>query len=286
MFGRKKKPKEPDYSKNPVLPNKLALFVQAKYGLAPEELQKLFESAGRVNEHLKVSRRQGVTGKEYSRRIGRILAILEAAEFEKERAEKRLEKEVKIDGLIEDDDFHTLRVHLEVNDSVYPKRLAPADIVQCVASAEEKLEELDRQRAKPPKIYSAAEETILDVLTVVKKQEPIRLLRKIADRQRNSILGKTLEEIEFEYSEWLRILSGLPPPETEEEIQARLAAEEEVRLKEERLAAEEAARNFDDLPTVYTLLDEIAELIRDNPEAAAAIIRQWIGNAVLLEPRS
>jgi MoaA/NifB/PqqE/SkfB family radical SAM enzyme len=54
-------------------------------------------------------------------------------------------------------------------------------------------------------------------------------------------------------------------------------------IEEERIAAEEAARNFDDLADVHTLLDDAAHLIRVNPEAAAAIVRQWIGNAVLAE---
>ena len=260
------------------------MFVQAKYGLSPDELSKLFTSLGRVDETIEVSRRKEVKGKEYSRRIGKILNILEAADFEKERAEKRHEKEEKINELVEDEDFHELLVPLEVNDSVYPKRLAPLDIVHCIDSAGEKLDALDQERIKPRKIYSVREEAVLDVITLIKKQEPLRVARMIANRQRGYILSKSMEELEFEYSEWLRQLRGDPPPETEEEMLARLAAEEEQMLEEERLAAEEAARNFDDLPTVYTLLDEIADLIRDNPDAAAAIVRQWIGTAVLIEP--
>ena len=279
----KKKPKEPDYSKKPVLPNSLALFVQAKYGLSPDELQKLFSSLGRVDGSIKVARRQGVKGREYSKRVGQLLAILEAAEFEKERAETRLMKEEKIRELIDDDDFHELTLSLEVNDAIYPKRLAPMDIVRSVEAAGEKLDELERQRIKPRKIYSAREESVLDVITLIKKQEPLRVARRIADRQRNYVFSKSLEELEAEYAEWMRQLRGDP---TEEEIQAQSAAEEEQRLEEERLAAEEAARNFGDLPTVYTLLDEIAELIQKNPEAAAAIIRQWIGTAVMMEPTS
>ena len=61
MFGKKKPPKEPDYSKMPVLPSKLAEFVQAKYGLTPDELLKLSESLGRVNPEIKVTRRRKVT---------------------------------------------------------------------------------------------------------------------------------------------------------------------------------------------------------------------------------
>ena len=292
MFGRKKKkrkkiePKEPAYLKKPVLPNNLAMFVQAKYGVSPDELHKLFESMGRVDEDIEVSRRQGVKGKTHSKRIGEILYILDAAEYEKERAERRAEKEEKINELVDDEDFLEMRIPLEVNDAIYPKRLAPSDIVRCVDTAGAKLAVLDRLRAQPPKIFSPREESVLDVITLIKKQEPLRVARMIAARQKGSVFGKTIDEIEFEYSEWLREMRGDPPPETEEEMLARLAAEEEALLEEERLAAEEAARNFGDLPTVYTLLDEIAELIRDNPDAATAIIRQWIGTAVLIETKS
>ena len=285
MFGRKKKkaPTEPDYTKKPVLPNKLAEFVQAKYGLPPGELHKLFDSLARVDDTIEVARRRAVEGKEYSKQVGKKLIITDAAEYEKERAEGRRIKEEKVFELIEDEDFHDLRVILEVNDAVYPQRLSPTDIVRYVDSAGEKLEELDRLRAKKPKIYTPREESMLDAITIIKKQEPLRLARMIAARQKAYILGKSMEELEFEYSEWLRELRGDPPPPTEEELAAMLAAEEEARLEEERLAAEEAARNFDDLPTVHTLLDDVAELIRSNPEAAAAIISQWVGNAVLLE---
>ena len=286
MFGKKKKqePTEPDYSKMPVLPNKFAEFVQAKYGLTPDELHKLFESLGRVDSHITVTRRRKVEGKEHSKPVGKLMPVDEAVKYEKERAEDRHVKDKKIrEELLEEIDFDELMVRLEVNDSIYPKRLAPLDIVHYVDAAGEKMDALDHERAKPKKIYSPREETVLDVITLIKKQEPVRLARNIANRQKAYILNNPLEVLEFEYAEWLRKLRGDPPPETEEEMMARLAAEAEQQLEEERIAAEEAARNFGDLPDVRTLLDDAAELIRTNPEAAAAIVRQWIGNAVLME---
>ena len=270
----------------PVLPNRFAEFVQAKYGLTPEELHKLFESLGRVDSHITVARRRKIEGKAHSKAIGKLMPIDEAVKYEKERAENRYAKDEKIrHELLEDVDFDTLMVRLEVNDSFYPKRLAPSDIVRYVDSAGEKMDTLDRERARPTKIYSPREETVLDVITLIKKQEPVRLARHIANRQKAYILNNPLEVLEAEYAEWLRILRGDPPPETEEEMMARLVQEEEQRIEEERLAAEEAARNFGDLPDVRTLLDDAAELIRVNPEAAAAIVRQWIGNAMLLEKK-
>jgi hypothetical protein len=176
-------------------------------------------------------------------------------------------------------------IRLEVNDAIYPQRLAPSDIVRSVDSAGEKLDALDRQRTTPLKIYSPREETVLDVNTLIKKHEAIRVARRIADRQRGYIFTRTMEELEADHAAWLRRIKGEPEPETEEEKMARLVREEEQRVEDERIAAEEAARNFGDLEDVHTLLDDAAALIRENPDAATAIIRQWIGNAVLVEKK-
>jgi len=241
----------------------------------------------RVNDTLKVTRRRKVEGKEYSKPVGgrkdRLLAIADAVKYEQDRAESRRSKEKKVrEDLLDEVDFDELMVRLEVNDSFYPKRLTPTDIVESIDTAAEKLEALDRRRAGKPRIYSAREETILDVLTLIKKQEPLRVARHISERQRAYIFRHSLEELEAEYAAWLRRLKGEPEPETEEERLAREAAEqlldEAANEEENRIAAEEAARNFDDLASVHTLLDDVATLIRENPEAAAAIVRQWIGN--------
>ena len=90
----------------------------------------------------------------------------------------------------------------------------------------------------------------------------------------------------------IAIIEGMETPL--EAIDARIA--EKRRLEEERLAAEAAAaaaeeqemfeNSLDDLGSIRSLRDEIAELIAKNPEAAAAVIRQWIGNAVLVEAKT
>ena len=89
------------------------------------------------------------------------------------------------------------------------------------------------------------------------------------------------------------IYEGLETPE--EAIDARLAEklrreEEARRLAEEEALAEAEQEEFEnslgELGSLRSLRDEIAELIAKNPEAATAVIRQWIGNAVLVEAKS
>jgi flagellar M-ring protein FliF len=88
----------------------------------------------------------------------------------------------------------------------------------------------------------------------------------------------------------IMIYEGLETPL--EAIDARLAEkrrleEEARRLAEEAAAAVEEEIEFEnslgELGSLRSLRDEIAELIRNNPEAAAAIIRQWIGNVAVVE---
>jgi flagellar M-ring protein FliF len=89
------------------------------------------------------------------------------------------------------------------------------------------------------------------------------------------------------------IYEGLETPL--EALDARIA--EKIRREEEarRLAEEEAAaeaeqiefeNSLGELGSIRSLREEIAELIRQNPEAAAAIIRQWIGNAAMVEAKT
>jgi flagellar M-ring protein FliF len=67
------------------------------------------------------------------------------------------------------------------------------------------------------------------------------------------------------------------------EMEAKAAAEAEAAAVAEAEREEEIERTLDSFGSIRSLKDEIAELIAENPEAAAAIIRQWIGNAVLVE---
>ncbi|MDR3182677.1 MAG: hypothetical protein LBT89_07135 [Planctomycetaceae bacterium] len=84
------------------------------------------------------------------------------------------------------------------------------------------------------------------------------------------------------------IYEGLETPleAIDARLKAKADAEEAARLAAEAETAEEeeqAERQLDSFGSIRSLKDEIAALIAENPEAAAAVIRQWIGNAVLLD---
>ncbi len=68
------------------------------------------------------------------------------------------------------------------------------------------------------------------------------------------------------------------------EAKAALKAEAEAAAAAAEEDDEELSRTLDGFDkSIRSLQDEIAELIEENPDAAAAVLRQWIGNAVLVE---
>ncbi|MDR3234329.1 MAG: hypothetical protein LBT46_11820 [Planctomycetaceae bacterium] len=84
------------------------------------------------------------------------------------------------------------------------------------------------------------------------------------------------------------IYEGLETPL--EAIDARLKAKADAEAEAQREAdaavaeqEEQIERQLDSFGSIHSLKDEIAALIAENPEAAAAVVRQWIGNAVLLD---
>ncbi|MDR2345611.1 MAG: hypothetical protein LBE18_06060 [Planctomycetaceae bacterium] len=275
MFGKKnkkqKKPIEVDYSAMDILPDDLARHIGSFVGLTPEELIRLFESLGRIDSSFNVQRYKGIKGKNYSRKIGKKMKITDATEYEKNRLDERIEKEKKIleihgiDKSIFDRD--------ELNDEIYPKRLTPNDIVRSINAAKERLEEIDKERAKTKVEFSPRDEVVLDAITMVKKYETVRLAQAIAEKQRENIIGKTKEQLKEEEAKKMRQMKGEPEPhiETPEE-----KAEREAREREEERLKHDELNGFDS--NYKTLVQEAAELTDENPEAATAVIRQWIGN--------
>ena len=67
-------------------------------------------------------------------------------------------------------------------------------------------------------------------------------------------------------------------------LEARAKAEEEAAAQAATEAeAEVPQRTLESFKSMLSLQEEIAELIAENPDAAAAVLRQWIGTVVLAE---
>jgi len=104
--------------------------------------------------------------------------------------------------------------------------------------------------------------TVLWLISKPQKPEPIVIYEG---------LDTPLEAIDARIAERIR-------REEEEAAAAAIAAEEK--------AQEEYENSLGEFGSIRSLREEIAELIAKNPEAAAAVIRQWIGNAVLVEAKT
>ena len=250
----------------PILPNEVAEFVSEKGGLTPEELSKLLESLGRINPTIKVSiRRPNPSGKG-SKQVA-TQPILEAIDYEHERLEKRNEKIKKVQEILNCEDDFLMRE--EINDEIYPKRLAPTDIVRCIEAAKEKLIEQDRKRTLPSKIFMPREEVVLNIMTLVKKFEAIQVAMRIAERQKRVVAGKTLEEIQAERNADIQ--------KVRDDIEAENTETPEEKALREQREAIEANRTLTFDGNLHNLLDDAEEITAENPEAAAAVLRQWIG---------
>ncbi|MDR1484691.1 MAG: hypothetical protein LBT09_07690 [Planctomycetaceae bacterium] len=67
------------------------------------------------------------------------------------------------------------------------------------------------------------------------------------------------------------------------EAQAKAKADAEAAAAEAAAQEEDIDRTLEPFGSIRSIRDEIAELVAENPDAAAAVLRQWIGNVVMAE---
>jgi flagellar biosynthesis/type III secretory pathway M-ring protein FliF/YscJ len=75
----------------------------------------------------------------------------------------------------------------------------------------------------------------------------------------------------------------VPMEVIEAKAQAKAEAEAAAIAAEAAAREEEIDRTLEPFGSIRSIRDEIAELVAENPEAAAAVLRQWIGNVALTE---
>jgi flagellar biosynthesis/type III secretory pathway M-ring protein FliF/YscJ len=77
----------------------------------------------------------------------------------------------------------------------------------------------------------------------------------------------------------------VPMEVIEAKAQAKAEAEAAAIAAEAAAREEEIDRTLEPFGSIRSIRDEIAELVAENPEAAAAVLRQWIGNVVMAESK-
>ncbi|MDR1924325.1 MAG: hypothetical protein LBQ66_08120 [Planctomycetaceae bacterium] len=75
----------------------------------------------------------------------------------------------------------------------------------------------------------------------------------------------------------------VPMDVIEAKAKAKADAEAAVAATEAAAADEDIDRTLEPFGSIRSIRDEIAELVEENPEAAAAVLRQWIGNVAMAE---
>ncbi|MGL6225460.1 MAG: hypothetical protein ACRC10_02410 [Thermoguttaceae bacterium] len=251
MFFRKKKNK----SEQPVLtPVEKAKRIGETAGLLPAEIAQLLGTLAEI-ESDRVVIRQKVGEK----RIGKPnrQTLEKAKDYAKDRAEKRQEEEEKrrLAGRKKGKKYHQQESNELIATSEWTSMLYPSDMSRLVEAAKTKMTvELAQQKRE------SAEERrgkiILEVLDRTKETETARLARTIAKRQER--IGQL----------------------TEEELAAQEKELVQIKLDsatvEEQLEAARSLQRFG--KNLHTLTDEAAGVVEQNLDAAANIMRQWVGN--------
>lgn len=249
FFGKKKK----NGKEEALSPDELAKQVSESAGLLPDEILKLLDSIAKVEDNRPVYRKKDIRAK-LSRK--NLLPILEAVELSKTRLEQRKEREEKLrrflrKKLMKPVEFESREV---ITDDEYPKRLTPYDIAESIETAKNKLIS-EQEESETRETIDRKAAIILKVLDRLRLYEAVRVARMVAERQ------KMIAEISLEEAE--KLLANPPAPELEEELDE----------------TEEISRSLQGFGKgMSTLVDEAKEVVKDDLDAAASVMQQWIGH--------
>jgi len=247
----KKKPDAPKPIK--VSQEELAHRISETAGMLPDEIVRLLDSLAHVDRTRTIIQRKPGDKKSLFGRSketkGKVVAALD-------HAVKHLEERIERENLVRKKKKDLPERPGPIFDEDYPQRLVPADIARSIQGARVHLEMLEEQRAVDP-ITDRKADLVLRIMQKLKKYEATRVAREIAMKQRR-LYEATLREHKGEYV----------PPEasmTKEEAEKQL------------LKAQQQLQGFGH--GLRTLIDDAAEVVEDNYDAATSVVRQWIGTA-------
>ena len=235
-------------------PSELADKIGQQAGLLPDEMLKLLDSLERVENNRVIIHRKTVKQKIVDKKP---ISLAKAVESAQEKIEEHKRRE-EIQRLIHK---RKLLKYVEVEsrdiieDTEYPRKLSPYDIGRSIDTAKKRLRE-EEERKEEERPINRKTEIILNVLDRTRITEAARVAHNIASRQ-NRIGVLSLEETER--------LANLPPEE-----QAEITPEIEEEL--------EFARSLNGFKKHnYTIVDDASSVIDENIDAAASVVKQWVG---------
>ena len=233
-------------------------------GMDPDEIERLLELLGRDNANRIVFRRH--VGSILDVAKGLVLwlrpyrlTIDEARKLIHELAEKQREREARLlKKKRRKNPNYQLPKYLTPEEIEYPSQLSPDDVLAASDAARQRLE-------KPPqKDKDSTEERrakrIFEALDQMKNEEATRFARHVAMIQRHHIEGKS-------------------PPEDETAKEGGDGSDPWAAygVDDEELERIRTLQGFGKKP-LKTLIDEAGEVVDTNIDAAAKIVKQWIGN--------
>lgn len=251
MFFRKKK----DKSEQPVLtPVEKAKRIGGTAGLLPAEIAQLLGTLAEI-ESDRVVIRQKVGEKKIGKPNRQPLE--KAKEYAQDRAEKRQEEEEKrrLARRKQGKKYHQQESNEIIATSEWTSMLYPSDMLRLVEAAQTKMT-VEWEQQKRESEEERRGKIILEVLDRTKETETARLARTIAKRQER--IGQLTEE-ELAAQE-------------QEVVQQRM----DNTGVEEQLEAARSLQRFG--KNLHTLTDEAAGVVDQNLDAAANIMKQWVGN--------
>ncbi|MDR1491188.1 MAG: hypothetical protein LBT05_00455 [Planctomycetaceae bacterium] len=233
----------------------------AALGLTPSELERLLKLLGDKKRPVFQRKAGGFRDKEngvaYWKKPKRLsyekaMKLLhEEAEEYAEREREFLRKKRKLNP------NYQISRDVELDESGFSENLTADDVLLALKTAKKRL-----TKPETPSPKSTAEEShmrwIFVALEQLKKEEKIRFAREIASLQQKHIEGKTAER----------------QSDLETETRDDAFGEQGIGEESEKI---QTLDGFGSKP-LMTLIDEAGSVVEEDLDAAAKVVRQWIGN--------
>ncbi|MCL2349573.1 MAG: hypothetical protein FWC50_15085 [Planctomycetaceae bacterium] len=281
LFG-KKKPKGPKKitDRNHGLKDQIeGELLPAELGLEPDEIERLLELLGRDNERRIVWRRK--VGSILDAAKGIVLwlkpyrlTLKEAQAVTHKLAEERRERDaLLLKKILKKNPDYKLPEQVNPDDIEYPKKLSPDDVVNAMEAARKRLEPLPRPVKS--KVSENRAKQIFSALEQLKNEEATRFARKVASLQHRHLEGDDLVE---EGNSGESSTNGATGESTRDLSTGNTGdIWEQYGLDEKEIERIRTLQGFGK-HAPKTLVDNAGELINENIDTAAKIVKQWIGN--------